>query len=269
MNPQNPLGSTATQKIAPKNKVIAVVGPTGAGKTALGVALARHYNGIVISADSRQVYRGLDIGTNKEGVPGSWHGETARITEGIPQLLVDVAEPGTIFTLHHWLTEARRLIELVWQHNSLPIVVGGTGLYVSGLLEGYQVGGGRYAKAKSVPNFSSLVLMPDVDRDVLYQRSDQRFERIFDDLIKETESLVNHGVTHDWLEKIGLDYRFASYFLTRQMNREIAVNQFQRASRQYIRRQLTWWRHHNSPRPVFSVEDGERSAAAFVQEGGI
>lgn len=237
------------------NKVVAVVGPTGSGKTATGTAIAKALDGLIISADSRQVYRGLDIGTNKEGEPGEWQGLPARIIEGIPQLLVDVAQAGTKYTLHDWLLAARKCVEAIHAAGKLPVVVGGTGLYVSALLEGYQLGGGRHAKERQEPLFASLVLMPDIDRAVLYERSDRRFERIFDDLVSEVEQLVAGGVTHDWLQALGLDYRFASFYLTRQMNREIAISQFQQSSRHYIRRQLTWWRHHGQPQQYNSANE--------------
>ncbi len=248
----------------PNNLLVAIVGPTGSGKTALASSLGRRFNGVILSADSRQVYRGLDVGTNKEGAVARWHGQPARIIDGVPQLLIDIAEPGQRFTLYDWLQTAREALELVWSHGHLPIVTGGTGLYATALLDGYQPGGGRYAKTTELARFRSLVLMPDVDRTVLYQRSDDRFERIFDELIKEVSHLVEAGVTHKWLQSIGLDYRFASYYLTRQMNRELAITQFQQSSRQYIRRQLTWWRHHNSPRLVTGTADAVDRVTNFI-----
>ncbi len=246
------------------NKVVAVVGPTGSGKTTLGSLLARECNGVIISADSRQIYRGLDVGTNKEGQLGEWQGESARFLDDIPQLLVDVADPGERFTLHDWLSEARRLREKIAKHGQLPIVVGGTGLYVSALLDGYVVGTGRHSTARHDPGFSSLVLMTEIDRAKLYDRSDKRFEKIFDALVNETEMLLARGVSHTWLQTIGLDYRFASYYLTRTMNRELAISQFQQASRRYIRRQLTWWRHHNSPKLVRTTSEALELVKEFA-----
>jgi tRNA dimethylallyltransferase len=259
-----PTNNPHPQHSVPPNSVVAVVGPTGSGKTAFGVALAQEQSGIIISADSRQVYRGLDIGTNKEGETGSWHGHPARIVQGVPQLLVDVVAPGATFTLHDWLEAARLLVTEIHTQGCLPIVVGGTGLYVSALLEGYELGGGRYATTKRQPHFSSIVLMSNVDRTVLYERSDARFARIFDALVAEVEGLVGEGVSHEWLQTLGLDYRFASYYLTRQMNREIAIAQFQLASRQYIRRQLTWWRHHGQPQRFSTESEGLDLARAFA-----
>ncbi|MDP3993240.1 MAG: isopentenyl transferase family protein [bacterium] len=226
------------------HKLIAVVGPTGSGKTKLAVELAKKFNGVIISADSRQVYRGLDIGTNKEGAPGRWNEQPVRLIDGIPQLLIDIANPGERFTLNDWLQQASYWLKPIWQVGQLPIVVGGTGLYVTALLEGYQPGGGRGAKNNQPVDFESLILMPDVDREILNQRSNERCARIFDALVAETEKLLSDGVSGEWLDKIGLDYRYTLYCIRGQLSREEAVAQYQAASRAYIRRQITWWRHH-------------------------
>ena len=246
------------------NKVIAVVGPTGSGKTKLAVELARKFNGVIISADSRQVYRGLDVGTNKEGTPGRWNGCPARIIDDIPQLLIDIVDPGEQFTLNNWLTQARDVLELIFKAGRLPIVVGGTGLYVSALLDGYQLGGGRFAKNNQPVDFQSLVLMPDADRAVLYERSDTRCARIFDALIDETKNLLDSGLSGDWLNKIGLDYRYAFKSISGDLDRDEAVKQFQAASRAYIRRQLTWWRHHGNPVLIKTTAEAELLGEKFL-----
>lgn len=237
------------------NMVSAVVGPTGSGKTALAVKLAQEFKGVLISADSRQVYRGLNIGTNKEGAIGDWQGHSARFIDGVPQLLIDIADPGELFNLNDWLEQARALLPKIWGNGQLPIVVGGTGLYVSALTEGYQPGNGRYAKNNQPVNFESLILQPDVEREILYQRSDQRFQRILDDLLVEIRQLLADGVTPEWLEKIGLDYRFAVKQIMGQLSREETIKQYQGASRAYIRRQLTWWRHHGHPQKITSTDE--------------
>ncbi|MEK7202180.1 MAG: isopentenyl transferase family protein [Patescibacteria group bacterium] len=246
------------------HKLIAVVGPTGSGKTKLAVELAKKFNGVIISADSRQVYRGLDIGTNKEGKVGKWGQYQARIVDGVPQLLIDIVDPGELFTLNDWLSKARYLLEQIWDQGQLPIVVGGTGLYVTALLEGYQPGGGRFAKNNQPIDFKSLILMPDVDREVLNQKSDARFVSIFDALVAETEKLLSSGVSGDWLDKIGLDYRYAVYHIRGQLSREEAIEQFQAASRAYIRRQLTWWRHHGQPQEVENQSTAKKLIKQFL-----
>ena len=246
------------------SKVLAIVGPTGSGKTALAVALAKKFNGVIISADSRQVYRGLDVGTNKEGVVGKWHTQPVRIVDGISQLLVDIVNPGDRFTLHDWLQQAHYGLEPIMQAGQLPIIAGGTGLYVTALLDGYQPGGGRFAKNNQPVNFQSLILMPNVDREILYRRSPSRFERIFDALVTETEGLLNFGVSADWLDKIGLDYRYILKYIKKQLSRSEAIEQYQAASHAYIRRQLTWWRHHGQPVLVESVEEAKKAVGKFL-----
>jgi len=247
-------------------RMVAVIGPTGSGKTKLGVALAKKFNGIIISADSRQVYQGLDIGTNKEGDKQTWEGLECRTVDGIPQLLIDIVEPGQRFTLNDWLIQARYVLELIIRSDKVPIVVGGTGLYVTALLEGYQPGGGRFAKNNQPVDFQSLILKPEVDREILNKKSDERCDRIFDAVVAETERLIASGVPSEWLEKIGLDYRYAFKGIKSQLNREIVIEQFQRASRAFIRRQMTWWRHHGEVVEVKSRDEAFKKVGEFLNK---
>lgn len=246
-------------------KLLAVVGPTGSGKTALAVKLAKKFNGVIISADSRQVYKGLDTGTNKEGVAGQWEGEPARITDGIPQLLIDIAQPGDRFTLHDWLAAARKVLPKIWEAGKMPIVCGGTGLYVTALTEGYMPGEGRYSTERQPVDFESLILELTVSKEELNRRSDQRFVKVFDSVVTETSQLIDAGMPVAWLEGIGLDYRFASYFLRLTMNRDLAIAEFQKASRDYIRRQLTWWRHHGPTVPIENPTTAIKVVKKFLE----
>ncbi len=250
-----------------KNKVLAVVGPTGVGKTALAVKLSREYNGVIISADSRQVYRSLDVGTNKEGLPDVWLGRPVRVIDGVAQFLIDIVEPGQRFTLADWLEQSRKLLLEIWENEQLPIVVGGTGLYVTALFEGYVPGQGRYAKQKETVGFRSITLQPDVPREQLYKKSDERFPRIFDALMGEVNLLLSRGVSASWLEAIGLDYRYVVYNITGQLTRQETINQFQQASRQYIRRQLTWWRHHGNVMQVPGFKQANQAVEEFLNSG--
>lgn len=110
-----------------KNKIIAIVGPTAAGKSALAVYLAQKLNGEIISADSRQVYRGLDIGTGKV---------TKKEMGNIPHHLLDVVSPKKQFSVDDFVQKGSKVISnLIYQATpKLPIVVGGTGLYIDALL---------------------------------------------------------------------------------------------------------------------------------------
>lgn len=111
--------------------LLALVGPTASGKTDLAIALARHLGGELISADSRQVYRDCDIGTNKPD---------AESLGGIPCHLVDVVDPGQAFTVADYQRLALAAITQVRGRDTLPIVQGGTGLYVRALLDGWNLG---------------------------------------------------------------------------------------------------------------------------------
>lgn len=106
-------------------KVIVIVGPTASGKTALSVALAKAIRGEVVSADSRQVYKGLNIGTGKI---------TKKEMRGIPHHLIDVADPKEVFSASDFVTLGRAAIQDITSCEKTPIVVGGTGFYIDALL---------------------------------------------------------------------------------------------------------------------------------------
>ena len=109
-------------------KVIAVVGTNASGKSALGVELALRFDGEIISADSRQVYRGLDLGSGKI---------TREETRGVPHHLLDVREPGEFFSMADFQRMSYEAIDGVLRRGRTPFLVGGTGLYVDSVLDGY------------------------------------------------------------------------------------------------------------------------------------
>lgn len=109
------------------NRVIVVCGPTASGKTALGVALAKALDGEVVSADSMQVYRGMDIGTAKP---------TAEEMEGVPHHMLDVADPTEDFSVARYVDLAAPVVEDILARGKRPLLVGGTGLYIDNLLAG-------------------------------------------------------------------------------------------------------------------------------------
>lgn len=115
-----------------KTKIIVVLGPTAVGKTALGIDLAQRYQGEIISGDSQQVYRQLDIGTAK----ASMAEQAAAVHH-----LIDVREPWESYSVYDFVQEARTAIADIAGRGKLPIIVGGTGLYLQSLLEGYHLGG--------------------------------------------------------------------------------------------------------------------------------
>lgn len=121
------------------NKLLVITGPTATGKTSLAVFLAKRFfvkgesasggNGELVSADSRQVYQGMDIGTGKDH------------PKNIPLHLIDVVKPGDKFSVADYCRLAKKVIGEIWEKGKLPILVGGTGFYIRGLLEGVETAG--------------------------------------------------------------------------------------------------------------------------------
>ncbi len=111
-------------------KVIAIVGPTASGKTALGVALARRFGGEIVSADSRQIYRGMDICTAKPTV--AERGE-------VPHHLIDIKDPDANYTVAEYKHDAIATIQNIIANGNIPFIVGGTGLYIRAVLENLDI----------------------------------------------------------------------------------------------------------------------------------
>ena len=118
-------------------KVIIVTGPTASGKTSLAIALAKAYGGEIVGADSMQIYRGMDIATAKP---------TEKERSEIPHHLIDVVQPGEDFSVFRWYETAKTAIDDIHKRQKLPIVVGGTGQYISTLLHNI-----RYSGEKTDP----------------------------------------------------------------------------------------------------------------------
>lgn len=112
------------------NKLLVLTGPTASGKSGLGVDLALKYNAEIISADSRQVFEGLDLGSGKV---------TPEETQGIPHYLIDVAKPNDFFSVTDFQELAYRAIDDIHSRNGKAFLVGGTGLYVNSVVDGYNI----------------------------------------------------------------------------------------------------------------------------------
>ena len=121
---------SSLQHLTKKQKLIVILGPTASGKSDIAVALARKFNGEIISADSRQVYKGLDIGTGKI---------TKREMRGIKHHALDIADPKKIFTVSDYLKYTNGTIVPIVYSGKLPIICGGTGFYIDALLGDKQI----------------------------------------------------------------------------------------------------------------------------------
>jgi len=114
----------------PSRRIIVILGPTASGKTGLSIKLAKKFNGEVVSADSRQVYKGMDIGTGKV---------TKKEMQGIPHYLLDVCSPKKRFDVAQYKILADKAIEKIFNKGKIPFLVGGTGFYIQSIVDNVQI----------------------------------------------------------------------------------------------------------------------------------
>ena len=252
-----------------KHPVVAVVGPTATGKTALGVELAKHFSGEVISCDSMQIYKGLDIGTAKV---------TPEETCGIPHHGVDILTPDKAFSVADFTAMAGKLEEEISARKKLPILVGGTGLYVQSFLYGVRFteekapaglreqlaaelaakgGVAMYEELKQADPEAAAAIHPNNQVRVLRalehyratgkklseQKADLRVDKMLEaGLVKEAEHVwQNRESFRTAAQAIGYKEFFPYFEQTAPL--EACTEKLKQASRNYAKRQLTWFRH--------------------------
>ena len=115
------------------NKVIVICGPTASGKTSLAVDLSYTFNGEIISADSRQVYIGMDLGTGKD------LDEYFKDSNKIPYHLIDIVQPKELYTLYNYQKDCYSALYTIYNNNKTPFICGGTGLYIEAVLKKYEI----------------------------------------------------------------------------------------------------------------------------------
>lgn len=162
-------------------KIIAIVGPTASGKTAVGVKLAKEFNGEIVSADSRQIFRGLDIGTGKD----------LKEYDDVVYHMIDICDPEEEFNLFEYLKQARAAIEDILSRGKLPIIVGGTGLYVQALIEGFElkIQETRYKKQTKFQISNSKYQI----NSKLKILNSKQLHGVIPDLIRDLETIIDSG----------------------------------------------------------------------------
>lgn len=167
-----------------KNKIIVILGPTASGKTGWGISLAKKFNGEVISADSRTVYKYLNIATAKPKGRNCGDREERKLgcrkVEGIKHYLLDFINPHKFYTVAEFQDDANQAIKLIIAKGKLPVIVGGSALYIYGLVRGYQFPGQgdpklrRELEAKTVSELQTMVRR---NKKILLNSSDFRNKR--------------------------------------------------------------------------------------------
>lgn len=233
-------------------KILVITGPTATGKTSLAVKLAEKFNGEIISADSRQVYRGMDIGSGKDiGEYGN-----------VPYHLIDIADPASeIYNLGRFCRDAWAAIENINSRGKLPVICGGTALYIAAILDGYRLPGGALpprsydtprirqnpdAPASFTPPFEIDPLILGVlyprktVRERIAQRLDARFECGMIDEVKKLHD--EQQVSFETLESFGLEYREISLFLQGKCSEDEMKTALLNKIRQFAKRQDIFFR---------------------------
>ena len=241
--------------VATRPDLLVICGPTAAGKTALVVALADELDLVVINADSRQIYRGFDIGTAKP---------TKAERHRVPHRCIDLAEPETRFTAYAWAAEAEEAIGGAHRDGRIPIVVGGAGFYIRALV--HPVSAQAPAGAE---RYSAHYLVTDPGP-VLRERIAERAARMLDGgWAEEVASLATH-VPHDAPAWQASGYSAIREYVAGTLSRDAARARVVIATRQYAKRQRTWFRHqlpaHRTTRLDPDGTSAVRAAAAWVRD---
>ncbi|PLX21316.1 tRNA (adenosine(37)-N6)-dimethylallyltransferase MiaA [Candidatus Parcubacteria bacterium] len=155
-------------------KVIVLLGSTSSGKTAQAVKLAHIFNGEIVSADSRQVYSGMDIGTGKDLKEFSFKGDGG-INVSIPYHLIDIVDPMEVFDVVEWTKRAKNSIDNILSKGRVPIVTGGTGLYLQALVDNYD-----FSEAK--PDLDKRSELEDLSNEALLSMIKEISYDVFDQL---------------------------------------------------------------------------------------
>jgi tRNA dimethylallyltransferase len=213
-------------------RCIIVCGQTATGKSDLAVTLATQYNGEIISCDSRQTYRGLNIGSNKITEPEM---------SGIPHYMLDICDSGQRYTVADFQKSAREIMLDIWSRGKTPILCGGTGLYIYATVYDRYVFDGN--NAQPLPeNIDLYWIGLFTSRETLLPRIKARAQRHREGVLAEIASLLVSGVSRDWLYKLGLEYRHGIELTEGTINEIEYVELLTTKSWHYARRQMIWLR---------------------------
>ena len=257
-------------------KVIVIVGPTGVGKTDLSIKLAKHYNTSIISGDSVQVYRSLDIGSGKI---------KKEEMSGVKHYLIDILNPTDDYSVSDFQKHARRIIDEISNEGKLPIICGGTGYYIKAALFDYEFSNEKRSDKynnlsneeiynrlielgdshipdvhnrirllrhieileskeepvnKDIPLYDYLFIGLTCDRQKLYEKINNRVDKMIDDgLLDEVKALYNLNIRSKSVQSIG--YKELYDYFDGKYSLDEAISLIKQHSRNFAKRQYTWF----------------------------
>ncbi len=283
-----------------------IEGTNASGKSSLGIELAARFGGEIVSADSRQVYRRMDLGSGKV---------TAEEMKGVPHHLLDVCEPGEFFSMADFQRFAYTAIDGILSRGAVPFLVGGTGLYVDAVADGYELSdkspdhdlrahletfdtpalyemlkeklpdteidprnrhrvmralerleADDYHPGRKNPRYELLKFGVTWPREILKQRIDERLEhRLQEGMVDEVRAMLEDGVSEEFLVKLGLEYKYLTWYLTGKIGYGQMVEELGNAIKKFAKRQMTWFRR--DPRIIWldMQKDPVNEAAAYIE----
>ncbi len=269
--------------------IITILGPTATGKTTFATQLSKLLNAEIISADSRQVYKGMDIGTGKDLKDFNIDGIL------IPYHLIDIVDAGTKYNVYEYQSDFLKAYQEIKKRDSFPILCGGTGMYIEAVLKGYKlinvpIDESLRAKLElhsleelssmlekkkpqhntsdidtkkrairaieietyyqnnqdidfNYPKINSLIFGVNFERSIVKSRITERLkQRLREGMIDEAQQLLDSGIPAETLMYYGLEYKFLTLFLSKQLSYNEMVKQLNIAIHQFSKRQMTWFR---------------------------
>lgn len=291
-------------------KLVVITGTNASGKSGLGIELALKYGAEIVSADSRQVYKGLDLGSGKV---------TPEEMKGVPHHLIDVAEPNEFFSLLDFQTQAYEAIDDISSRGKTPFLVGGTGLYINSVVDGYDIRketldpelrkevasksieelidilkeknpgvlenidlknkrrleravervlSGNTEKKENSPRYETLVIGVTWPRNVLYERIHERLDRRLNQgMIEEVENLKKNGATDEFLNGLGLEYRYINMYLNGQFaDFDAFYEKLYKEIRHLAKEQMTWFRKRKDIHWIDMEGDPMEEASSLIDE---
>lgn len=263
------------------NKIVVITGPTSSGKTDIAKMVAEKYNGAVVSADSRQVYQRLDLGTGKDK---SFH-----------QFMIDIANPGDDFSVVDYQKQARVVVDDLISKNTLPIITGGTGYYIDSIIFDYQFPDVHDEKLRArldklstpklheklsiidsasairaqknrrkliraleiniltnkvVPTlnrqkrYDYLLIVLDLPKEKLKEKIKLRLTQRLDDGLIDEVIALRKNVDRNWLKNLGLEYFWVSRYLEKEISFEEMFDNLNQAILKYAKKQIIWWKRY-------------------------
>ena len=211
--------------------LLTILGPTASGKTPFAAHLAHHLGDAeIISADSRMVYRGMTIGSGKD--------LDDYVVDGhhIPYHLIDICEAGYRFNVYEFQCAFQNAFMDITARGQLPIMCGGTGLYIESVLKSYELGQVRF------PERNSLTIGLSIERDLRREKISRRLKaRLEEGMIEEVQTLLQ-TVSAEKLIRYGLEYKFVTLYCLGQLSYDEMYRQLEIAIHQFAKRQMTWFR---------------------------